>query len=67
MTIFPRMDRRSVHHLCETCAAGIQSVSLACVTGPLEDFVKTLPVPVKIVRQGYRSGLMRARVAGNIR
>eukprot|EP00040_Diaphanoeca_grandis_P028697 m.166617 g.166617 ORF g.166617 m.166617 type:complete len:607 (-) comp31434_c0_seq1:94-1914(-) len=30
----------------------------------LEDFVQTLPVPVTIVRQKYRSGLMRARVAG---
>eukprot|EP00037_Helgoeca_nana_P014166 m.132050 g.132050 ORF g.132050 m.132050 type:complete len:462 (-) comp22426_c0_seq38:1411-2796(-) len=31
---------------------------------PLEEFIKRLPVTVKIVRQGYRSGLMRARVAG---
>jgi polypeptide N-acetylgalactosaminyltransferase len=30
----------------------------------LEDYVKTLPVPVHIVRQGERTGLMRARVAG---
>eukprot|EP00041_Stephanoeca_diplocostata_P003202 m.32547 g.32547 ORF g.32547 m.32547 type:complete len:596 (+) comp14138_c0_seq1:74-1861(+) len=31
---------------------------------PLEDYVKTLPVPVVIVRQKGRTGLMRARVAG---
>lgn len=30
----------------------------------LEDHVATLPVPVTIVRQGSRTGLMRARVAG---
>lgn len=31
---------------------------------PLEDYVATLPVPVTIVRQGKRTGLMKARVAG---
>jgi glycosyltransferase involved in cell wall biosynthesis len=31
---------------------------------PLEDYVATLPVPVHIVRQGGRTGLMKARVAG---
>eukprot|EP00040_Diaphanoeca_grandis_P039942 m.260673 g.260673 ORF g.260673 m.260673 type:complete len:553 (-) comp40432_c0_seq1:21-1679(-) len=31
---------------------------------PLEDYVKTLPIPVTIVRMGGRTGLMRARVAG---
>eukprot|EP00037_Helgoeca_nana_P025099 m.270605 g.270605 ORF g.270605 m.270605 type:complete len:576 (-) comp26851_c0_seq4:211-1938(-) len=31
---------------------------------PLEEYVKTLPIPVKIVRMGSRVGLMRARVAG---
>eukprot|EP00038_Savillea_parva_P030681 m.79452 g.79452 ORF g.79452 m.79452 type:complete len:571 (+) comp9291_c0_seq1:248-1960(+) len=31
---------------------------------PLEDYVATLPVPVHIVRQGSRTGLMKARVAG---
>jgi hypothetical protein len=30
----------------------------------LEDYVSALPVTVKIVRQGKRTGLMRARVAG---
>ena len=31
---------------------------------PLEDFAASLPVPVTIVRQGKRTGLMKARVAG---
>lgn len=31
---------------------------------PLEDHVATLPVPVHIVRQHARTGLMKARVAG---
>lgn len=34
------------------------------IGSPLEEYVKTLPIPVKIVRMGGRTGLMRARVAG---
>jgi hypothetical protein len=31
---------------------------------PLDDFVKTLPVPVKIFRNKERMGLMRSRLVG---
>lgn len=55
---------RSPRHLLHEIVLVDDGSNAPHIQGPLEEFAKTLPVPVTIVRQGYRSGLMRARVAG---
>ncbi|CAK0881888.1 unnamed protein product, partial [Prorocentrum cordatum] len=55
---------RSPRHLLHEFILVDDGSSAEHIQKPLEDWAKTLPVPVRIVRQGYRSGLMRARVAG---
>ena len=55
---------RSPRHLLHEIVLVDDGSNAPHILGPLEAFAKTLPVPVTIVRQGYRSGLMRARVAG---
>eukprot|EP00038_Savillea_parva_P031856 m.91326 g.91326 ORF g.91326 m.91326 type:complete len:577 (+) comp9897_c0_seq2:72-1802(+) len=55
---------RSPRHLLHEIVLVDDGSDAPHIQGPLEEYVKTLPIPVKIVRQGERTGLMRARVAG---
>eukprot|EP00051_Salpingoeca_urceolata_P031183 m.10647 g.10647 ORF g.10647 m.10647 type:complete len:551 (-) comp3826_c0_seq2:36-1688(-) len=55
---------RSPRHLLHEIVLVDDGSNAPHITEELQGFVATLPVPVKIVRQGKRTGLMQARNAG---
>lgn len=55
---------RSPFHLLHEIILVDDGSDAAHLSGELEAWVKTLPVTVSIIRQGKRTGLMAARVAG---
>ena len=53
-----------IRYLKEIILVDDQSVDRDYLHGPLDEFAKTLPVPVKIFRNEERMGLMRSRLRG---
>ena len=53
-----------IRYLKEIILVDDMSVDRDYLHGPLDEFVKTLPVPVKIFRNTERLGLMRSRLRG---
>ncbi|CAF1022393.1 unnamed protein product [Brachionus calyciflorus] len=58
------VNKSPLRYLKEIILVDDASVDREYLHGPLDEFVKTLPVPVKIIRNPTRIGLMKARLKG---